>query len=368
VRLGDVNGDGLLDVTTGWEQGGRIRVCLHPGGAKAKEPWPAVTVGEVRSPEDAVFADLDGDDVLDVVSSCEGNERTIFIHWAPHDRSALFDPTAWRTEPIPATRKRQPWMFALPMQVDGRHGLDLIVGGKGNGATVAWLQAPSNAREMAGWKLHTLYQAGWIMSLVPHDVDRDGDDDVVVSDRKGGRRGVLWLENPGPEATVRSASQWTEHRLGATGQEAMFLDLADLDGDGRTDIVCATRNGHIVYLRRAGDSADAWEERFIENPEGVPGGKSVRAADINGDGRVDLVHTAELGGSRERPGVVWMSYRQSPGDATWDVHNVSGSFGNKFDLTQVLDLDHDGDLDILACEERDNLGVFWYENPTVKAR
>ena len=29
----------------------------------------------------------------------------------------------------------------------------------------------------------------------------------------------------------------------------------------------------------------------------------------------------------------------------------------------VLDLDGDKDLDVITCEERDNLGVFWYENP-----
>ena len=58
VRLADVNGDGLPDITTGWEEGGVIRVYLHPGPAKANNPWPAVTVGPVRSPEDAVFADL----------------------------------------------------------------------------------------------------------------------------------------------------------------------------------------------------------------------------------------------------------------------------------------------------------------------
>jgi hypothetical protein len=104
------------------------------------------------------------------------------------------------------------------------------------------------------------------------------------------------------------------------------------------------------------------EERLIENPGGVPGGKSVRAADINGNGRIDLIHTAELGGSRQWPGVVWMSYRESPIDPAWDVHDISGREGNKFDLVQTLDLDTDGDPPVIACEERDNLGLFWYEN------
>ena len=31
---------------------------------------------------------------------------------------------------------------------------------------------------------------------------------------------------------------------------------------------------------------------------------------------------------------------------------------------RMLDLDADGDRDVVTCEERDNLGVIWYENPS----
>ena len=53
--------------------------------------------------------------------------------------------------------------------------------------------------------------------------------------------------------------------------------------------------------------------------------------------------------------------------ATRQFEEISGdSRGVKFDLIQLLDLDQDGDLDLLTCEERDNLGVIWYENPTLR--
>ena len=42
---------------------------------------------------------------------------------------------------------------------------------------------------------------------------------------------------------------------------------------------------------------------------------------------------------------------------------LGGPAGVKFDLMQVLDLDADGDLDVITCEEVDQLGVVWYENP-----
>ena len=149
VRLADANGDGLLDITTGWEEGGRIRVYLNPGAKAAAQPWPAVTVGDVKSPEDAVFADLDADGAMDVVSCCEGRTRTVFFHWAPPAPGRYLDADAWQTTAVPVTAGQQMWMFALPLQVDGRHGIDVLVGAKGAHATVGWLEAPENARDVA---------------------------------------------------------------------------------------------------------------------------------------------------------------------------------------------------------------------------
>ena len=60
-----------------------------------------------------------------------------------------------------------------------------------------------------------------------------------------------------------------------------------------------------------------------------------------------------------KPGVVWVTREE----AGWKAVDVSGPEGRKFDLVELLDLDGDGDLDILTCEEAANLGVIWYENP-----
>ena len=86
-------------------------------------------------------------------------------------------------------------------------------------------------------------------------------------------------------------------------------------------------------------------------------------ADIDGDGRLDLIHDTNTGGKRSFPGLVWMSYQKQVSEARWIPHDISGPQGVKFDLIQVLDLDGDRDLDVITCEERDNLGVIWYENP-----
>jgi hypothetical protein len=88
----------------------------------------------------------------------------------------------------------------------------------------------------------------------------------------------------------------------------------------------------------------------------------VRVGDIDGDGKLDIVFSCE--GAADRSGVAWLSYRKGPTDAHWDAHEIGGREGVKFDLVQLLDLDGDGDLDAITCEEARNLGLIWYENPT----
>ena len=362
VRLADANGDGRLDIATGWEEGGVIRVYLNPGPDKARSGWPQVTVGRVKSPEDAVLVDLDGDRRMDVVSCCEGGVRTVFVHWAPAVESDYLDPDAWKTTALPVTAGRQMWMYALPAQVDGRHGMDLLVGSKGDGATVGWLQAPADGRDLAGWEFHSLSRAGWIMSLVSRDLDADGDPDVIVSDRKGPSRGLFWLEHPGRN---KVSEAWATHRIGADGLEVMFLDVGYLNGDRHEDILLSTRNSRMLAFYRLAGKGVRWRSELIPNPHGTPHGKAVAIADLDGDGHADIVHDTNTGGNRTHPGVTWLTRGRSA-TGPWAVMDISGTEGVKFDLLATIDLDGDGDLDVVGCEERDNLGVFWYENPLGK--
>lgn len=360
ARLADVNGDGRPDIATGWEEGGLVRVCLHPGPQRVRELWPAVTVGKVRSPEDAVFADLDNDGAVDVVSCCEGHTRTVFIHWAPRDQDRYLRADAWHTQPVPCTQGQQLWMFAVPLNVDARHGVDLIVGSKGPDGSIGWLQSPANPRALADWKYHRLRDSGWIMSLITRDMDGDGDADVVASDRKGPSRRVLWLENPGPAAAVEG-NRWREHTVGGQDFETMFLDLPS---SGPNDsiprsILAAVKPAMILQFTRT-DAGAAWTPSRLElSPtDSIGTAKSVRRSDIDLDGSPDLVYSCEKA-QGQREGVFWLTVH----NGKIQRHPISGPDGVKFDLLQLVDLDSDGDPDVITCEERDNLGLIWYENP-----
>ncbi len=311
VRLADINGDQRLDIATGWEEGGITRVYFQPTPDKVTKPWTAVTIGLARSVEDAVFADLNGDGAIDVVSCCEGEAREVLLHFAPVADHHRFDPRRWARRSLPVTKGRQ-WMYAMPMQVDGKHGVDLIVGSKGFGASVSWLQSPEDPTDADAWRLHTLQQAGCIMSLESADMDGDRDLDVVVSDRTGQRRGVYWIENPGTEGIARGES-WQRHAVGDRGLEMMFLTLADLDADGLQDIIATTRNDGLIFFRREDASGRKWSRHPIALPSGVGVGKAVAAGDIDGDGQLDLVFSCGKAVAG-RSGVRWLSYREKPTD------------------------------------------------------
>ncbi len=357
VKLGDINRDGLQDIVTGWEEGGVVRVYLNPGPAKSKEPWPRIPVGKVNDAEDAIFVDLDGDGWLDVVSCTEGKTRTVFWHQFSGDDNKLTSTQSWSTLPFPATLKKQSWMQAAAMDVDGEYGVDLILASKNEGGGVGWLQAPKALGDMNGWQYKRLRDAEWIMSLAPRDMDDDGDLDIVLTDRKGARTGAYWLENPGVKANLHY-SGWAEHTIGAVGRQAMFADLADINGDGLVDVAVAVKPADVVLCIQ--EPKGQWKEQLLRlDTTNLGDAKAVKAIDVNDDGLMDLLFTCE-NAKAGREGIVWLEQQRK---GPWKQRPLGGPDGTKFDLMQVLDLDADGDLDVITCEERDQLGVIWYENP-----
>jgi len=366
VKLADANRDGFMDITTGWEEEGLTRVYLNPGPAQAKGKWPFVTTGRTPSVEDAVFVDLDRDGSVDVVSCCEGNSQSMFVQWAPESKDDYLQGPKWQSEIIPASEAMTRWMFCIEMQVDRRGGVDLVAGSKEPNGRIGWFEVPDDARDLKMYKWHTISPAGWIMSLRTVDADGDGDLDILTSDRKGRMRGCRWLENPGIGDAQKKI--WPNHFIGCRDKEVMFLTVADMDEDGLQDVLVAVKSSkgsEIVILRRLDTRGRSWKEYVIAYPEKTGTAKAVVVGDINGDGKQDIVFSCE-GAKAPKSGLMWLSCRKGVFDGNWQAHDISGPKGIKYDRMELLDIDKDGDLDILTCEERENgkgLGLFWYENP-----
>lgn len=353
VRLGDLDRDGRLDIVTGWEEGKSIRIAFQPEKDKLHEPWEAVTVGRVSSAEDAVFADLDGDGVLDVVSATEGNSRTVYVHWAPQTAEALRNEAAWETTAFPQDKGKQWWMYTLPHDVDRDGNIDLIIGSKNATGALTWFRnpGPDLARDLAQWKTEKITDAGWIMSI--RILETASGPAILFSDRKGKSSGIylvpLLAESPWMGPPVR---------IGAAGEEVMFLDFGHLDDDKNLDIVAAIRPRTIRTYYQPEEPFQEWIDsaEFDPIPQDKFGSvKAVRVGKLDDDDLPDFAITCERADGKKK-GALWTNLYS-------EVTAISDSEGIKYDRIELLDLDGDGDLDLITCEERAGLGVIWFENP-----
>ncbi len=366
VRLADLDRDGREDIVTAWEEGGRIRICFQPTRDQLKRPWPSIQVGQVKSPEDAVFVDVNEDGWLDVVSCCEGKQKTVFFHMSPGGTQATVRSSRkWKTQPLPGSRGLTNWMFCEPLQDTNSKWDSLIIGSKDPNATIAQVRVTGRkGGSFSDREIVSLRDSGWIMSLRRFDVDQDGDFDIVYSDRKGDHRGVGWLECRSPS----DSKSWVDHAIGGSDHEVMFLDVAAIGG--KSVILCNTKDQGVLKLTPREEVTKAWRSEMIFRPAGVGSGKGVAIGDNNNDGHWDIACSCEH--SEGKVGVFWLEQSRDEDDHSpnkWVFHDISGiSSGVKFDRIELRDLDTDGDLDLITCEERDNLGVFWYENPSESQR
>jgi hypothetical protein len=357
TKFADVNKDGQMDLISGWEEGGVSRIYLHPKNPKDK--WSYI---ELPSPdvEDAFVADLNNDGYMDLITLSEGAHQRVTVHWAPNNAEDYLRAENWISKDVPVTIGKTKWMFGRALDVDGENGLDLIIGSKNPTGTLGWLKIPEDPMQMVDWEFNKISDAGWIMSIEILDMNNDGEQDLVITDRKGELRGLRWLENPGKGALSR---EWKNHLIGASEGEPMFMDYFEI-GKGSADIdfiVPDLATGWEYFIKKKGE----WSSEIIPFP-GMAGrrGKSVIAEDINQDCQFDLIASFE--GALDRSGLIALMNFQSKNPYVMDI---SGKEGVKYDFILIKDIDGDGDLDVITSEEtaadgsKKGLGVVWYENP-----
>ncbi len=184
------------------------------------------------------------------------------------------------------------------------------------------------------------------MAVYAADVDSDGDMDVLGVALYADD--ITWWENDGSPAD----GGWTENTLNGDYNGAGSIYAADVDGDGDVDILGAAKwDDDITWWENNGSKS--FTERTIATS--FESANSVYATDIDGDGDMDV-----LGAAKEADDITWWENDGSPADGGWTEHIIAGSFDGAISV-YATDIDGDGDIDVLgAANEADD--ITWWEN------
>jgi hypothetical protein len=175
------------------------------------------------------------------------------------------------------------------------------------------------------------------------DIDGDADTDIVTVAANGRR--LLLLENVG--------STFRVHVAGASLHWIDRVEVADLDGDRRLDIISTEENRdgryntHVRWLKAPNDP---WNETWASSPIVVlRSANSLDVADMDDDGDNDIV-VAEHTDLRppDRPVDNFTGVFLNRGDGTWTLQLVEAGAHSSHIGAQAGDFDGDGDFEIVS--------------------
>lgn len=187
------------------------------------------------------------------------------------------------------------------------------------------------------------------------DIDDDGDVDVVATVDEDGK--VYWCENPRPKRDPKT-TRWSCHFIGTSGGYVKDVEIGDIDNDGNLDIV--TRCHEVISIFKQ-ETHLKWTrvQKNIHKNEGMDIG------DIDGDGDLDIVLN---GFWLETPNDFvhdnWMEHEIDPVWYTQATDSWQDNCGN----VNVADINMDGKRDVILCHsEKEKWPVVWYESIEPKA-
>jgi len=327
IASADVDRDADADVLLATSAGLKIMENVSGLGTT----WKTNANSAIPACTAVALGDINRDGALDVVVSEDSDLAWWYLPKLPC-------PTNFPVRRNLDTNAAGPMVMDLA-DVDRDGNLD-VLGALDTGNQLVWWRNVSNA---ASWTTHVVDPAfNASLGALAVDLDRDGDTDLVSPSFADGT--VRWW------ASISNGAAWSSHQVASGLSAASAVDTADFDLDGDPDLVVGRFQllNAVVWFSNLNGQATAWSTNNLPGTAIMP--LCVHAARLNADARPDFA----VGGSG---GVVWY---ENVSPTSFIRRVVDNLVPDIVDLDSV-DMDRDGDTDLLGATEDGNR-LYWWEN------
>jgi hypothetical protein len=350
TAIGDLDGDGKPDLVLA-NQGGTIVIYrnISTNGTLAAASFAPPAIFQVTgTPVSIELADLDGDGRLDLVlTDNQHNNVSVFQNFCiPGSISTnLFG--ARVDFPVGS----QPYRLAV-RDLDGDGHPDIVTANSANSISI--LQSTGQAGNITtnSFAVHfELPAGGGPSSVAIGDLDGDGRPDIAVSDGLDSTISIFRNVSTGGRLSTNSFAARLDLAAPSTSDMVAF---ADVDGDGKLDMLVPAYLGQVLSVFHnvsvpGSLTANSFEPRL----DFGTGGRAHRmaVADLDGDGKPDIAVVTELPSQ-----LVLFKNKSTPGVLTNTslAPGVAFSTGWNANAVSIADLDGDGQPDIFVSNTYDN--------------
>jgi trimeric autotransporter adhesin len=288
VAIGDIDGDGKADVAVTNLAANTISVFRNTSSSGSITSGSFATKVDFTtgsSPYSAVLGDVDGDGKLDLVVANEASNTVSVLRNTASSGSITSGSFASKVDFATGTN---PISIAIAdIDMDGKP--DLVTANfYSNTVSVLRNTVGSGISSSSFAAKVDFATATHPYSVAVGDLDGDGLPDIAVANQ--GSASVSVLRNTSASGTITSSSIAAKVDF-TTGTNPYYVALADIDGDGKLDIAVVNNSSNSISIfRNTASSGSITSGSFTAKVDFTTGASpyNVSAGDIDGDGKVDL--------------------------------------------------------------------------------